>query len=780
MLKSYIKLAWRNLLRNKVSSIINIGGLTVGLAAAILIILVILDEFSFDRFHANLPNIYQVMKNQKQMDGISTGSSTPGLLGPSLRKEMPEIEYAARACHRDELIRSGDKSLFGSGMYADPDFFHLMSFPALQGDPAAAMQKDNTIILTEQMAIRLFGHQDAIGKLLVLNNRQALQVGAVIRDVPANSTIQFDMAIPFAVFERDNGWLTNWEDNRIETWLCLKPGVHLAVFNDKMTRLLQARAADSTESLFAYPMARLRLYRQFSNGHPAGGRINMVELLALIGLFILVIACINFMNLATARSERRAREVGVRKVLGASRRLIIVQFFSEAMLMAFLGLVAGIFISRLILPVFNHYTEKNIVFDFRNWKVTGGLLAIGLFTGLVAGSYPAVFLSRFRTVAVLKGVVTDGKKGGGLRRALVTLQFIISIFFIIGTIVIYRQIDYVRNRPLGYDQENLIDIEAIGDLPGKFTGFKNELSKIPGVVGVSAGSDNILQFGTGITGLDWTGKQPGQEMSILTTGVQYDWAKTMGITLAYGRDFSPAFGSDSSNCLLNQASVDKMGLKAPYIGAKVGDKTVIGVFRNFVFNNPSGIIAPMVVSLSTGNLEHVYVRIQNDARWQETIARISKAAKELNPHFPFEFSFTKEEYQKRFEEFTSIGLLAILFGGIAIFISCLGLFGLSAFLAERRGKEMSIRKILGADARSIWLALSGDFLKPVFIAVLLAIPLAILILQAMMANIAYRIHLHWWLFATGGVVAIVIALATVSYQGLRTALENPSKKLRSE
>jgi ABC-type antimicrobial peptide transport system permease subunit len=773
-------MAWRSLLKNKISSGVNIGGLAVGLTTGILIILVIVDEFSYDKFHRNLPDIYLLMKNQQQMDGVSTGSSTSGMMAAALREEMPETKYAARAAYRQELTRVGDKSIFASGVYTDPDLFNIMTFPAVEGNAVVALKGVNTVVLTEAMAKKMFGDADALGKTLVLNDTLALKVGAVLRDIPENSSIKFEMALPFAIFQRNNPWLNKWDDNRIHTWMQLQPNANVAVLNKKLTRLVQVQTNDTSVSLFAHPMAKYRLYSHFSNGKPDGGRIYLVDLLAVIGLFILLIACINFMNLATARSERRAREVGVRKVLGASRRVIIFQFFSEALLMAFLALLAGLAVVYLVLPLFNQFTEKNISLNFLDGKILLLLLGVGLFTGLVAGSYPALFLSRFRTVEVLKGTMARGKSGGGLRKALVTLQFVVSIFFIIATLVIYSQINYIRNRPLGYDQENLIDIVANGNLPGEFELFKNELSKLPGVRNVSGGSDNILQFGSGITGLDWPGKQPGHELSILTTDVQYNWTKTMGIRMVEGRDFSADFGADTSACLLNQASVDKMGLKEPVIGLKVGGKRVVGVFENFVFNNPSGIIAPMMVYLNTGRLGHFYIRIRNDAHWQQTVASIGKTAKTLNPGYPLDLSFTKESYQHRFEDFASFGFLATLFGGMAIFISCLGLFGLSAFLAERKGKEMSIRKVLGASTRAVWFALSGEFLRPVFIALLLAIPLGAWVMHAVLANIAYRVHLSWWIFAVAGVMAILIALATVSYQGLRTALENPVKKLRSE
>jgi ABC-type antimicrobial peptide transport system permease subunit len=773
-------MAWRSLLKNKVSSVINIGGLAVGLTTAILIMLVIVDEFSYDKFHTNLPNIYLLMKNQQQMDGVSTGSSTAGPMAAALRDEMPETKYAARAVYRNELTRAGDKSIFETGVYADPDLFKIMSFPALEGNPVAALKDVNSVVVTESTAKKFFGNEEAMGRTLVLNDTLALKVGAIIRDIPVNSSIRFEMALPFTIFQRNNAWLNKWDDNRIHTWMQLQPSANVAVLDKKLTHLLQVRSNDRTVSLFAYPMAKYRLYSNFSNGHPNGGRIYLVDLLAVIGLFILVIACINFMNLATARSEHRAREVGVRKVLGATRRVILFQFFSEALLMAFVALALGLAVVYLILPVFNQLTEKHIGLGLLDWRIGGLLLGIGLFTGLVAGSYPALFLSGFKTVKVLKGVMAGGKSGGRLRKALVTFQFVLSIFLIISTIVIYTQINYIKDRPLGYDQENLIDISAAGDLSGKFRLFSDELSKIPGINNVSAGSDNILQFGSGITGMDWPGKMPGHELSILVTDVQYNWAQTMGIKIIEGRDFNAAFGADTSACLLNRASVDKMGLKEPVVGLKVGGKTVIGVFQNFVFNNPSGIIAPMAVYLSTGPLAHFFVRIQNDAHWRQTVAEIGKTAKKLNPGYPFDFSFTKVNYQRRFEEFSSIGFLATLFGGMAIFISCLGLFGLSAFLAERKSKEMSIRKVLGASARMVWFSLSGEFLRPVFVALALAIPLGAWVMQSVLANMAYRIQLSWWMFAIAGVAAIFIALATVSYQGIRTALENPARKLRSE
>lgn len=774
-------MAWRSLLKNKTSSIINISGLTVGLATSIIIMLVVTDEFSYDKFNANLKDIYLLMKNQKQMDGISTGDATAGPMAASFRNQMPETKYAARVAYfGNQLINAGDKTIYESGIYAEPDIFNIMSFPALQGNPVTALQDASSVVITEQTAKKLFGNENPMGKLVLADNKNTFKVAAVIRDVPSNSSIKFDMVFPFSFFANENDWLNKWDDNRIQTWIQLKPAANLTLLNERLTKLLQTRSNDKSVSLFLYPLADLRLYGSFSNGKPNGGEIDMVILMIVLGIFVILIACINFMNIATARSEHRSREVGVRKVLGASRKLLIYQFLSEAILITFIALLLAVLLAQFVLPAFNQFTGKNIVFNFGDWKVWSLLLAIGLFTGFVAGSYPAFFLSRFRAIKVLKGTFANGKSGAGLRKVLVTIQFVISIFFIIGTIVIYKQINYVRNRPLGYDQENLIDIYANGELTNRFEIFKNEIAQIPAVKNVTAGSDNILQFGSGITGMDYPGKVPGQEVSVIVSSVQYDWTKTMGIKILEGRDFNPAFVTDTTACLINEVTVQKMGLKEPIIGSKIGGSTVVGVFQNFVFNNPSGSIAPMVVSLKTSSLQHLFVRIRNDDHWRETVARIEKAAKKINPNFPFDFSFTKANYQARFEEWGSFGLMATLFGCMAIFIACLGLYGLSSFFAERRGKEMSIRKVFGANAKNIWLLLSGDFLKPVFIALLIVIPISVWLTHFFLSNIIYHTELSWWIFALAGLLTILIAVITVSYQGVKTALENPVKSLRME
>jgi putative ABC transport system permease protein len=781
MLKSYLKLAWRNLIKNKTSSVINISGLIVGLSTSILIMLMIWDECSYDSFHRNLSVICLLMKNQQNADGINTGSSVPGPISAALRAEMPETKYVARLVgFGGELTRTGDKTVYESGIFTDPDLFRMMSFVPLQGDPATTLEDASSVVITASTAKQLFGEENALGKTIVFRNSTAFRIGAVVQDPPPNSSIRFDMAISFKFFEKGNDWLSKWDDNRINTWVQFQPGSNISALNAKLTRLMQSRTGDTTESLFAYPMKAYRLYNHFSNGKPAGGRIYVVLMLAVLGLFILLIACINFMNLATARSGHRAREVGVRKVLGASRKQIIFQFLSETLLLTFIALLASVLLAAFLLPWFNRLTEKQLHFNFYNGWPWISLLGVGLLTGLIAGSYPAIFLSRFNTVKVLKGALSTSKKSGRLRTVLVTFQFIISIFLIIATIVIFTEMSYVRDRPIGYDQENLVEISATGSLDSNYQVFKNELTAIPEVKNISAGSENMLQFGGAVTGMDWPGKAPGQELSVIVTRVTYDWTKTAGLKMIEGRDFSPAFGTDSTACLINETAVQKMGLKSPVVGTVVGGSRVIGVVQNFVFNNPSGVIAPMAIYLQNNHNAHIFVRIANNTHWRQTMARIEKIAKKINPGYPFEYSFTQEGYQQRFKEFTAIGTLAALFGGMAIFISCLGLFGLSSFVAEKRSKEMSIRKVLGAGMQQIWMALSKDFLKPVIIAFLIVVPLGFWAMHILLMNIPYHVNLSWWIFALAGGIVLIIALLTVSYQGIKTATEKPVTNLHND
>jgi putative ABC transport system permease protein len=780
MLKSYFKMAWRALTKNKLFSIINIGGLSVGLATGIILLLVITDELSYDKFHTNLKDVYVLMMNHTIGGNISTGRATPGPLAVSLRNEIPDIKYVVRFSDESgQLVQAGEKSIYQTAMYADPDFFNMLSFPAVEGDAASALNDPSLVVVTEGLAKALFGNAEAIGKSLVLNNKDAVKVAAIIRDCPKNSSIRFDMVVPFRVFEQGKDWLKKWDDNRIQTWVQVKPMANIGALNSKLKKLFLAKQSENIV-LFAYPFSELRLHDSFKNGKPNGGLVLMIAMLSIVAGFVLLIACINFMNLMTARSERRAKEVGVRKVLGASRVVIILQFLSEAVLLSFIALTLGMLLAKLALPGFMRISGKSFDPNFSNWLLWVLLLALGLVTGLVAGSYPALFLSRFQPVKVLKNLVSAGRTGGFFRKALVTFQFSISLFLIIGTIVIYRQMDYVEHRPIGYSNENLVDIAARGNVASHFMTVKNELLAIPGVKEVSAGNDEMTRFSAAFNGLAWPGKTPDQDFYIKTTSVGYGWVQTMGLRLAEGRDFSPAYGADSMGCLINETAARKMGLKQPIVGTKLGDHLVIGVIRDFVLEDPSKDPPPVIIYLSKENLGHLFVRISNNEHWRDCLSKIEAVVKRTSPEFPFEFQFTDKEYQSEFQVVEAMGQMGNIFGGMAIFISCLGLFGLSAYVVERKGKEISIRKVLGAGSGELWFSLSKEFLMPVAVAFLIAAPISGLLMGKVLGMMDYHITLSWWIFAVAGVIALVIALATVSFNGVKAAVAKPIDRLRAE
>ncbi|MFX1708846.1 ABC transporter permease [Chitinophaga sp. CC14] len=782
MLKNYCRHGWRNLLKNKLSTLINIGGLSIGLATGIIILLWINGEVSYDAFHQHKASIYQLMSNSYHDGRWFTGDATPAPLAEKMKLGFPEIKYTTRQAYGgQQLLSTGKKSIYQQSMYADPDYFNIFTFPAISGNPVTALQDPGAIILTESTAHRLFGDKDPIGSIIKHNNQHHLRVAAVIRDAPENSSIQFDVVLPFRLYELENAdWINRWDNYRVGNIALLQPGSSVEGFNKKLKDSRIANATDSINYLFAYPFTALHLHSGFKNGKPSGGRIEIMLLLGTIGLFILLIACINFMNLSTARAERRAREVGVRKVLGASRITIVLQFLIEALIITFGALLLGILLAKLALPGLNRISGKSISLDFMNWQIWTGLLLLLLFTGLVAGSYPAFFLSGFRPVKVLKGVISTNRGGGLFRKSLVTFQFIISIFLIITTIVIYKQLQYGENRPVGYNQDNLLEIPARGEMANKYLLLQEDLLRIPEIESVSAGTDDLLRFGGATDGIAWPGKTADQNFSINITWVKYDWVKTAGLQLAAGRDFSPEYGRDSAACLVNEAAVKKMGLKEPVIGTMLGNNPIIGVVKDFVVNNPYRSSPPLVIYFGSGPMSHIFVRLRKTEHPETALAKIEVAIKKSNPEFPFEFSFTKEAYRKMFTGLRSSGFMLNWTSSLAILISCLGLFGLSTYLAERRSKEIGIRKIMGASVGRIWYMLAKEFLKPVFIAFVITVPLAVLAMQEALRNVDYRVSLQWWMFAAAGILTALIALLTISFQGTKAAMANPVKALQSE
>lgn len=783
MFRNYFRHGWRNLLNNKMSTLINTGGLAIGLTISIIIMMWIMDEFSYDMFHKNGSYTYLMMNNRKVEGGWHTGDNTQAPLAVKLKQDFPDVKYATRrAFGGDQLFNTGSKSIYQESIYVDPDFFNIFTFPAISGDPVTALKEPDAAVLTESAAERLFGKANPMGRIIRQNSQHSLRVAAVIRDAPASSTIRFDIVLPFRLYEIENAsWIDRWDNYRLSSIVMLQPGASVEHFNQKLLPVMKSYGGDSTNYVFAYKFKDLHMYGSFKNGKPNGGRIEMMWLLGLTAFFILLIACINFMNLTTAQSERRAREVGVRKVMGASRRIIIIQFLAEALLITMLAMLLGILLAWLCIPGLNRISGRSISFGLLNWKMWCGLLSLLVATGLIAGSYPAFFLSGFQPAKVLKGGLISGGKGRGrFRKALVTLQFVISIFLILTTIVIYRQIKHVETRPIGYEQNNLLEIPARGEMAQHYPLLRDALAQVSGVESVSAGTDDLLRFGGSTDDVVWPGKTRDQNFPVTITWVQYDWAHTAGMQLLAGRDFSSSYGSDSIGCIVNEAAVRRMGLKEPVVGTLLGSNPIIGVVRDFVMNDPFNAARPMVLYFGNGSMDHIFIRLRSTADQVKTLSSIAAVLKDKHPEFPFEYHFLKDSYQQQFNGAKSVRFVLNWTSSLAIIISCLGLFGLSAFLTERRSKEISIRKIMGATTGSIWLMLAREFLQPVFIAFVVTIPLVILVMRQALHNIDYRIELHWWIFATGGLITAVIALATISYQGAKAARANPVKALQSE
>lgn len=727
-----------------------------------------------------------ILQNQTQGGEMYTFVSTPGPLAAALREEIPEMEAVCRTSWGgEELFNYGEKAVYERRLYAEADFFKIFKLPVLKGDPIAALNNVNSVVITARTARKFFGDEEPIGKILQHSNQRSLKVGAVIRDIPETSTLHFDMLLPFQIYEQNNKELiATWGNNSLPTYALLQPGANIASLNTKLENFIQGKEPDAAAHIFAYPLTEWRLHGKFENGKPSGGRIDFLMMMGLIGVFVLLIACVNFMNLATARSEKRAREVGVRKAMGAQRGGLIAQFMSESLLVSFLALGLALLLAQMALPAFNRIFNKAITFASAGAWVWAGVLALGLITGILAGSYPAFFLSKFQAVKVLKGgVIINGKGTNMLRRGLVTFQFVISIYLIISTIVIYQQIKFAENKPIGYEPSNLIEIAVQGDMGKKYDALKNDILQIPGVKSVTAANCNMVNLGSNTSGITWPGQTDDQDFLITIMQVGYDWTQTVGLKLAEGRDFSREYGNDKMACILNRTAVKRMGLKEPVVGTVITydtTMTIIGVVEDFDYNNPFEKPDPLVVSLGEDNMRSFFLRLENKQNWTHDLAQVESVFKIHNPSFPFEPRFTNDVYQQKFEGMRSGGKMAQLFGGLAIFISCLGLFGLSAFTAERRRKEIGVRKVLGASAQNVLLQLSKDFLKPVILAFVLAAPLAFWAMQTLLDSLDYRINMEWWMFAIALMLVTLVAALTVGFQSMRAAFANPVDALRCE
>nr|WP_310589031.1 FtsX-like permease family protein [Dyadobacter crusticola] len=724
---------------------------------------------------------------------IVTDDDTPGLLADELKKQFPEVVHAAGFSWQEgHLLGVGNKTAKQTGCYAGSDWFKMYSIPLLAGTPATALNAPNSIAISRKLAEIYFGNPEkALGKSIQFDNTLNYQVTAVFENLPANSSDQYDFLLSWQDFMSKNSWLKEWTNAGPKTRFQLRADADPSRFNDKLKWFLKGRNTDFGKTfyinLFLQPETEAHLYSGFKDGYPFGGRIEYVRLLAVVAVFLLLIAVINFMNLATARSSKRAREVGVRKVVGAGHASLVGQFMSEAMLMTTLSLLTALVLVVLFLPVFNQLTDKQLFLPWQQPLFWMGLFGLLVVTGVLSGSYPALFLSSLDPIRVLKGAGALSRLGNGMgaqlfRRGLVVFQFVMSMLLIVGTVVVYQQLQYIQTKNLGYERENLISIPVEGELAKIYPLYKQQLLAMSGIQSVTNMYGGPLGNGSTTEGVSWTGKDPEAAISFNNTAVGYDFAKTLKLRFVAGRDFSRHLATDSSSYLINQAAAKRIGYKDP-VGQPLTfwDKPgkIVGVIEDFHFNSLHEPITPLIIRLANGHYGNILIRTQ-PGKTKAALDGIEKVYKKLNPNFPFAYSFVDNDYQQIYKGETIVGTLSTIFALLAIFIACLGLFGLAAFTAEQRVKEIGVRKVLGASVASIVSLLSKDFVKLVLIAIVIASPLAWYVMNQWLQNFAYKIDIGWRVFAFAGSLSLAVALLTISFQSVKAGLMNPVKSLKSE
>jgi ABC-type antimicrobial peptide transport system permease subunit len=785
MFKNYLKIALRNIKRHKGYSFINIVGLAIGMACCILILLWVQDELSYDRFHENADDIYRVIQDINFTDHSTTWAITQGPLGPSLKEDYPEIINAVRITGRELRLTYDEKSYDeGAGM-ADGSIFEMFTFPLIKGDPATALSDPFSIILTEEMAAKYFGDEDPIGKIIKADNKWDFQVTGVMKNVPLNSHLQFDFLIPFIFGRELNYTVDRWGNSQFRTYVQLQKGVPAQEVIQKISgHLFEKPTIEKDARLNLQALTRIHLFSNYEYDS-AHGDIMYVTLFSIIAFFILLIACINFMNLATARSGNRAKEVGMRKVAGAHKTDIIKQFYGESILLAFIALLFAVAFVWLLLPVFNNLAAKELSMNLSgNLSILLGLLGIAMLTGIIAGSYPALFLSAFQPVMVLKGSRLSGSKGSLFRKILVVFQFSLTILLIVCTAGVYNQINYIQNRKLGYDKEHMIYFGMRGDMRTQFDAVKNELLQNPNILGVTATS-NVPTYGYTFSNSlwRWEGQSPDEEILMRAVFIDVDYFKTFGMEIAEGRSFSREFPTDATEAIMvNEEAVKAMGMESP-IGKRLSIQdnnfNIIGVVKNYHFRSLRQKIDPLILIYNPGNSRALFARLKSE-NIPQTIGYIENLWKKFAPGYPFNFRFLDEALDRMYRSEQRIGTLFQYFSFLAILISCLGLLGLASFMAEKRTKEIGIRKVLGASTSNITLLLSKEFTKWVLIANVIAWPIAYFAVSKWLQGYVYKANIALWSFILSGVLALFIALITVSYQSIKAALANPIDSLRYE
>jgi putative ABC transport system permease protein len=792
VIKNYLIVAFRNLWKHKGFSVINIAGLALGMTCSLLILLWVQDERGVDAFHQNGKNLYYIYERYHLGGKIETWYWTQGPLAEELKKQIPEIKAGTPfSWPTISTFSVGDKILKQDGFSAGNDFFPMFSYPLLEGRAADALNTPNSISISRKMAADFFGSPaDAIGKTVRYENKKDFTVKAVFEDQPSRVSTPFNYIISWSAYLEDNSWAKDYGSVDPRTVIQLRAGSDPKLVENKIKYILDKfnteLGKDNRIELGLQKFDQYYLHSEFKNGYPAGGRIVYVQLFSLVAIFILLIACINFMNLTTARSVKRAREIAVRKVMGALRSLLIPQFIGEAVLMAIIAMTAALILASLALPAFNQLTGKQVHIPFAQFSFWISILGLCFLTGIFSGSYPAFFLSAFNPIQVLKGTLKSGTGAVWFRKGLVVFQFVLSIILIISTILISRQIRYVQTADIGYNRENLLYIPIEGNLTNKLDVFNTEANKLPGVKNVSELTEAPTEMNNGTLSVGWSGKDPLETVRFIQDEIGPDFMRTMNLKLAAGKEFPSDGTFDSVGCIVNETAVKLMGYKDP-VGKPVFRGKyrcqIVGVVKDFHFRSLHDPIQPLILGMGNSGKNNRYsaILIRTGAGKTKTaLEGLKKLCNELNPAFPFSYKFSDEEYAKLYKSDEVIGNLSVIFAILAIFISCLGLLGLSIFTASQRVKEIGVRKVLGASMASLFTLLSGEFMLLVGLAFAIAAPLGWWAMDNWLNNFAYRTPMPWWIFGIAGLLAMFIALATVCVQALKSANANPVNSLRSE
>ena len=788
MIKNYIKIAWRNLKKDKQFTFLNMTGLSAGIACTLLIYLWVHDELSFDRFFDNESQIYQVMEHRKTSGSQQLTDESSGLVSDVLKVQDAEVMYAAAVAPPDWFQRStlsvGDKIIKANGQYAGKDYFKIFSYRMIAGDRFKALDDKNAIVISEDLSNRLFNTtKNVIGRGIKVQQDKVFFVTGVY-ELPPHSSQQFDFVQSFEYLATIPGqeWVKTWGGGGPHNFIMLKKGTDITAFNNRIAGVVTKNSSDTGRSLFVMRFSENYLQNTFNHGSRVGGRYEYVKLFSLIAVFILLIACINFMNLSTAKASGRMKEVGIKKVVGAARKQLIIQFLSESMLMAMFTVIIAVVIAWLLLPQFNDLTEKDIKLNF-DFSLVILLIGITLFTGLVSGSYPALYLLRFKPLAILKGKLNTSFAELITRKGLVVFQFTISVMLIVAVIVVYKQVQFIQSTKPGFDKDNVLRIDAEGKLAGNEENFAAALRTVPGVLNASFTQHNLVGRNFGTAAVSW---ENDITQAVYFEGFfgGFNFIETMGMHMIAGRPFAKSFGADRNKVVLNQTAVEAMHLKNP-IGQNIkiegNSLQVIGVVKDFHFESLHQAVVPAFIILAGGNNPYYkfVVRIKSGQQ-KETIAQIRHLYESFNPGFPFTFNFLDQAYQKQYETESRVSTLARYFSLLAILISCLGLFGLVAFTAQKRQKEIGIRKVIGASVNNITYMLTKDFLKLVFISICISLPLSWWLMTKWLNGFAYRITIGPVVFVAACAVVIMITVFTVGIQAVKAALVNPVKSLRSE